>query len=129
MTIAETTTKKSPNPVDVHVGRRVRIRRVLAGMSQTALAEGLGLTFQQLQKYESGSNRISASRLWQISQILDVPIAWFFLGLGDDQEEDTEGLRSKRDTLELVRNIGRCPPDVRKQLRGLVKIVPTASRP
>ena len=120
----ETTSRKSPNPIDVHVGRRVRIRRVLSGMSQTALAEGLGLTFQQLQKYESGANRISASRLWQIGEILDVPIAWFFFGLGDDQEDDpAEELRTKRDTLELVRNIGRCPPNVQKQLRGLVKIV------
>ena len=102
--------KKGPNPVDVHVGRRVRIRRVLCGLSLTALAEQLGLTFQQLQKYESGANRISASRLWQIAQILDVPISWFKL----------EEFRTKRETLELVRNIGTCPPEVQKRFRALL---------
>ena len=117
-------TTKGPNPIDVHVGRRVRIRRVLCGMSQTALATELGLTFQQLQKYESGANRISASRLWQISQTLDVPVAWFFYGLdGEPFDDPSHGLRTKRDTLELVRSIQACPPDVQKQLRGLVKIV------
>ncbi len=111
--------KKGPNPVDVHVGRRVRIRRVLCGLSQTALADQLGLTFQQLQKYESGANRVSASRLWQISQILDVPIAWFFMGIDDDADR-LEEFRTKRETLELVRNIGSCPPDVQRRFRALL---------
>ena len=111
--------KKGPNPVDVHVGRRVRIRRVLCGLSQTALAEQLGLTFQQLQKYESGANRISASRLWQIAQILDVPISWFFMGIDDDTDK-LEEFRTKRETLELVRNIGTCPPEVQKRFRALL---------
>ncbi|MCG8548256.1 MAG: helix-turn-helix transcriptional regulator [Alphaproteobacteria bacterium] len=111
--------KKGPNPIDIHVGRRVRIRRVLCGLSQTALAEQLGLTFQQLQKYESGANRISASRLWQIAQILDVPIAWFFMGIDDDTER-LEEFRTKRETLELVRNIGTCPPEVQKRFRALL---------
>lgn len=70
--------KKNPNPVDVHVGHRIRMRRVLMGMSQEKLGEQLGLTFQQVQKYEKGSNRVSASRLHQISQILGVPVAFFF---------------------------------------------------
>ncbi len=67
-----------PHPVDVHVGARVRQRRVLQGMTQTDLANALGLTFQQVQKYENGRNRISASRLFELSQVLDVPIQYFF---------------------------------------------------
>src|SRR3546814_3378692 len=65
------------NPIDVHVGRRVRLRRTLLGMSQEQLGDALNITFQQVQKYERGSNRISASRLWDIGQILDVPVRFF----------------------------------------------------
>ena len=72
--------KKRPNPVDEHVGRRVRMRRLMLGKSQTDIADALGLTFQQVQKYEKGSNRVSASRLQHISQILQVPVAFFFEG-------------------------------------------------
>lgn len=72
--------KKAPNPVDKHVGSRVRMRRILIGMSQEKLGESLGLTFQQVQKYEKGTNRIGASRLQQISQILGVPVEFFFDG-------------------------------------------------
>jgi transcriptional regulator with XRE-family HTH domain len=72
--------KKTPNPIDRHVGSRVRMRRMLAGVSQEKLGEALGLTFQQVQKYEKGSNRISASRLQQIAQMLEVPVAFFFEG-------------------------------------------------
>lgn len=73
--------KKVPNPIDQHVGSRVRIRRVLVGMSQEKLGEALGLTFQQVQKYEKGTNRIGASRLQQIASILGVTISFFFEGL------------------------------------------------
>jgi transcriptional regulator with XRE-family HTH domain len=72
--------KKIPNPVDRHVGSRVRMRRVLVGLSQEKLGESLGLTFQQVQKYEKGTNRIGASRLQQISRILGVPVEYFFEG-------------------------------------------------
>ncbi len=72
--------KKAPNPIDRHVGSRVRMRRILLGMSQEKLGEALELTFQQVQKYEKGTNRIGASRLQQISQILNVPPAFFFDG-------------------------------------------------
>ncbi|VFU09377.1 Uncharacterized HTH-type transcriptional regulator Smed_0045 [Methylocella tundrae] len=72
--------KKVPNPIDRHVGSRVRMRRVILGMSQEKLGEALGLTFQQVQKYEKGANRIGASRLQQISRTLDVPPAFFFEG-------------------------------------------------
>ena len=72
--------KKVPNPIDRHVGSRVRMRRMLAGVSQEKLGEALGLTFQQVQKYEKGTNRISASRLQQIAKMLGVPVAFFFEG-------------------------------------------------
>ncbi len=72
--------KKSPQPVDKHVGSRIRMRRLMLGMSQTKLADALGITFQQVQKYEKGTNRISASRLQHISSFLEVPIPFFFEG-------------------------------------------------
>ena len=77
--------KKSPGPVDRHIGNRVRMRRNTIGMSQEKLGEALGLTFQQIQKYEKGTNRIGASRLLQIAQILDVGIEYFFEGLPELQ--------------------------------------------
>jgi len=72
---------RSANPVDVHVGTRVRLRRQILKMSQEKLGDNLGVTFQQVQKYERGSNRVGASRLWKMSQVLEVPIAFFFEGL------------------------------------------------
>jgi transcriptional regulator with XRE-family HTH domain len=72
--------KKAPNPIDKHVGSRVRMRRMMLGMSQEKLGDALGLTFQQVQKYEKGTNRIGASRLQQISHTLQVPVAFFFEG-------------------------------------------------
>ena len=77
--------KKVPNPIDRHVGSRVRMRRMLAGVSQERLGEALGLTFQQVQKYEKGTNRISASRLQQIAKMLGVPVAFFFDGAPTDE--------------------------------------------
>ncbi len=81
--------KKVPNPIDKHVGSRVRMRRMMVGMSQEKLGESLGITFQQIQKYEKGTNRIGASRLQQISVVLGVPVAFFFEGVpsySPDQE-------------------------------------------
>jgi len=77
-----------PHPVDRHVGRRVYERRLSLGYSQSDLGRGLGLTFQQVQKYEKGVNRISSSKLWDISRFLDIPIGWFFEGLDADQSSD-----------------------------------------
>ncbi len=71
----------TPHPVDIHVGARIRLRRTLLGMSQEKLGEGVDLTFQQIQKYEKGTNRVSASRLYQFSQALNVPVSFFFDGL------------------------------------------------
>lgn len=82
----KTITKKIPNPIDRHVGSRVRMRRVLVGMSQEKLGEALSLTFQQVQKYEKGTNRIGASRLQQISRILGVPVEYFFEGAPQSQD-------------------------------------------
>jgi transcriptional regulator with XRE-family HTH domain len=76
--------KKSPNPIDIHVGSRVRLRRMMLSMSQEKLGEHLGITFQQIQKYEKGTNRIGASRLQAIARVLNVPVAFFF--------EDAPGL-------------------------------------
>lgn len=78
--------KRQPNPVDIHVGSRLRMRRMLVGMSQEKLGESLGLTFQQVQKYEKGTNRIGASRLYKISQILSVPVNFFFENIPNDEE-------------------------------------------
>lgn len=77
--------KKKPNPIDIHVGSRVRLRRTMLGMSQEKLGEHLGITFQQIQKYEKGANRIGASRLQQISTVLNTPVAFFF--------EDAPGMK------------------------------------
>ena len=74
---------RGPDPIDLHVGSQVRARRILLGLSQEKLADGLGITFQQVQKYERGSNRVSASRLYNMAQLLDVPITYFFEGVED----------------------------------------------
>jgi transcriptional regulator with XRE-family HTH domain len=76
--------RKEPNPIDVHVGSRVRLRRLLVGMSQEKLGEQLGLTFQQVQKYEKGTNRIGASRLYEVSRILNVPVQYFYEEMADN---------------------------------------------
>lgn len=81
--------KKSPNPTDKHVGARVRMRRMMLGMSQEKLGDALGLTFQQVQKYEKGTNRIGASRLQQISNILQVPVSFFFEGAPDNSNAES----------------------------------------
>jgi transcriptional regulator with XRE-family HTH domain len=127
-----------PNPVDVHVGSRVRLRRTLLGMSQEKLADALGLTFQQVQKYERGANRIGASRLHQLSRILEVPVSFFFeeMGVsppaaaqpGDDAAGFEHDPMTKRETLELVRAYYRIPDEkVRKRIFEMVKAVAAAS--
>lgn len=85
--------KKAPNPIDKHVGSRVRMRRMMLSMSQEKLGDALGLTFQQVQKYEKGTNRIGASRLQQISTILQVPVAFFFEGAPNLQPLTGEGFK------------------------------------
>jgi transcriptional regulator with XRE-family HTH domain len=84
--------KKAPNPTDKHVGARVRMRRMMLSMSQEKLGDALGLTFQQVQKYEKGANRIGASRLQQIANILQVPVAFFFEGAPSPEAHPTDGI-------------------------------------
>ena len=112
-----------PHPIDVLVGRGARELRTLAGMSQTAVAERLGLTFQQLQKYEKGHNRISASRLYELAQIFDVPVSYFYEGMeaGKSVPSRDEAL-SKRETLELVKAYyAISDPAVRDSIRRLTQ--------
>ena len=111
-----------PRPVDVHVGGRVKARRTLIGMSQEELGKHVGLTFQQIQKYEKGMDRIAASTLWVFSLVLGRPISWFFEGIGE-QKRKGDDLPAKRDTLKLVRYFSACDPDVQKNLAALVNAV------
>lgn len=126
--------KKKPNPIDVHVGGRVRLRRMLIGMSQEKLGELLGLTFQQIQKYEKGANRIGASRLYQISRILGVPVQFFFEDLDNDIEAPPESMSepdaapfvmdfvSSAEGLSLNRSFTKIEdPRVRKRIVDLIK--------
>ncbi len=114
--------ESGPRPVDVHVGGRVRARRTLIGMSQKELGKRVGLTFQQIQKYEKGMNRIGASRLWHFSLILGQPISWFFEGIGEQKRKGDDPL-AIREALQLVRYLSACDPDVQKHLAALVNAV------
>ncbi len=87
-----TENKKKPNPIDVHVGSRIRLRRNMMSMSQEKLGESLGITFQQIQKYEKGTNRVGASRLQAISSILGVPVSYFFEDAPGGEAVETRGL-------------------------------------
>ena len=139
------------SPVDTHVGARIRLRRTLMGMSQERLGESLGLTFQQVQKYERGVNRVGASRLYDLSRVLDVPISFFFdempeplagmsaapatgsrrvFGFADAQDSfgtgGTDDALTRRETLELVRAYYKITdPSVRKRVFDLIKSMAT----
>ncbi len=126
-----------PNPIDVHVGSRVRLRRRLLDMSQEKLGEAIGLSFQQVQKYERGSNRISASRLFALARVLDVPVGFFFDDMSEDvaarspgQSKGAKGEAvdvgpdpmAKRETLDLVPAYYKIhDASVRKRLLKLIK--------
>lgn len=131
-----------PNPIDIHVGERVRLRRTLLGMSQEKLGAAIGLTFQQIQKYERGLNRIGSSRLWSISQVLNVPVSFFFEDMdeniiGDSAQisglsEDKKSLveidpMNRKQTLELVRAFYRISdPKAANLILELVKVMADA---
>jgi len=130
-----------PNPIDIHVGSRVRLRRTLLGLSQEALSDQVGLSFPQIQKYERGANRMGASRLYQMSRILDVPITYFFegmpAGLTTVEGQVEKGKKgngkgivdpmARRETLELVRSYYKISqPGVRKRIFELVKATGSA---
>ncbi|HLO75418.1 MAG TPA: helix-turn-helix transcriptional regulator [Magnetospirillum sp.] len=114
-----------PDPVDVHVGGRLRLRRTLMGLSQTELARSVGLTFQQVQKYESGANRVSASRLFYIAESLDVPVSFFFDDMqreGGLAEAPKPTYEPDRELLELTRNYRAISDaEVRRGIYELVK--------
>jgi transcriptional regulator with XRE-family HTH domain len=135
-----------PNPIDVHVGGRLRLRRTLLGLSQERLAEAIGVTFQQVQKYERGANRIGSSRLFDLARVLDVPVSYFFeamtasvaartpsrmRGLAETKAEPFEhDAMAKRETLELVRAYYRiADPQVRKRVYELAKSLGKTRRP
>jgi transcriptional regulator with XRE-family HTH domain len=136
--------KGFPNPIDVHVGGRIRLRRTLLGISQTTLAEGIGLTFQQVQKYERGMNRVSSSRLVDLANALDVSVPYFFEEMSATVQGQTPAMlmdvknlprpsdekdpMAKRETLELVRAYYRITdPAVRKRMFELTKAVASRS--
>jgi transcriptional regulator with XRE-family HTH domain len=131
-------TKGTPDSVDVHVGSRLRVRRSLLGLSQERLAESMGLTFQQVQKYERGINRISAGRLFQLSKILEVPITYFYeqiqditgkahayTGLSEEGQDDynaDEDIMNNKETLLLVRTYYMIKdPEARKEIFRFIK--------
>ena len=138
---------KKIHPIDEHVGTRIKQRRAVMNVSQEKLAEALGLTFQQVQKYERGTNRIGASRLYDLSKVLDVPVGFFFeeltdymapgekngsahdySGLAEEQSEYEFDPMAKRETLELVRAYYRIrDPQVRKRLFEMCKVLASAS--
>ncbi len=117
------------HPVDVHVGKRIRHRRWLVGMTQQQLAEKVGIKFQQIQKYETGMNRVSASRLWDISDVLGVSVSFFFDGL-NDKAEDTPvngnipvDIMADKEALALVRSYYAMPENQRRRLFDLARVL------
>ncbi|MBT8415387.1 MAG: helix-turn-helix domain-containing protein [Boseongicola sp.] len=117
------------HPVDVHVGKRIRHRRWMVGMTQQQLAEHVGIKFQQIQKYETGMNRVSASRLWDIAETLSVPVSFFFDGLASESEESIENqtvpgdILADKEALELVRSYYAIPETQRRRLFELARVL------
>ncbi|MQY42805.1 helix-turn-helix domain-containing protein [Epibacterium sp. SM1969] len=116
------------HPVDVHVGKRIRHRRWLIGMTQQQLAEKVGIKFQQIQKYETGANRVSASRLWDISDALEVQVSFFFEGLQEDQQTADgnlvpDDLMTDKEALDLVRSYYAIPENQRRRLFELARVL------
>lgn len=118
------------HPVDVYVGKRVRHRRWMVGMTQQQLAEKVGIKFQQIQKYETGMNRVSASRLWDISEALGVPVAFFFDGIDATASADVAATGSvpadilaDKEALELVRSYYSIPENQRRRLFELARVL------
>ena len=115
-----TVLRDGPDPVDIHVGARVRERRVSLGMSQTDLGEYLRLSFQQIQKYERGATRISASKLWALSNLFEVSVEWFFDGLGE-AGKGQEDVMTRPEARQLARYYSACPASIRNHLRALIR--------
>ncbi len=121
------------HPVDVHVGKRVRHRRWMVGMTQQQLGEAVGIKFQQIQKYETGMNRVSASRLWDIAHAMDVPVSFFFEGLegeGETLSSHTSAagdLLADKEALELIRSYYAMPENQRRRLFDLARALSDAA--
>ena len=126
------------HPVDVHVGKRIRHRRWMVGMTQQQLAERVGIKFQQIQKYETGMNRVSASRLWDIAAALDVPVNFFFDGIAEADTDAVAALEpvetgargdllADKEALELVRSYYAIPEEQRRRLFDLAKVLSDAA--
>lgn len=121
------------HPVDVHVGKRIRHRRWMTGVTQQQLAEKVGIKFQQIQKYETGMNRVSASRLWDIAAALEVSIGFFFEGLEggvggtDSSTELIDGLVADREALDLLRSYNAMPVEQRRSLSDLARVLGDAA--
>lgn len=117
------------HPVDVHVGKRIRHRRWMVGMTQQQLADSVGIKFQQIQKYETGMNRVSASRLWDIARTLGVTIGFFFEGLSDEGGEAAANsdILANKEAMELVRAYYAIPEAQRKRLFDLARVLSEAA--
>jgi len=125
------------HPVDVHVGKRVRHRRWMVGMTQQQLAEKVGIKFQQIQKYETGMNRVSASRLWDIAEALSVPVSYFFEGMDSVDVVSPEAasgasnlpsdILADKEALELVRSYYAIPENQRRRLFELARVLSDAA--
>ncbi len=119
--------------VDVHVGKRIRHRRWMNGTTQQQLAEAVGIKFQQIQKYETGMNRVSASRLWDISRVLNVPVSFFFDGLNPQQSDDVpksdmpSDILTDKEALELLRSYYAIPENQRRRLFELARVLSEAA--
>ena len=114
------------HPVDAHVGKRIRHRRWMVGMTQQQLAEKVGIKFQQIQKYETGMNRVSASRLWDIAESLGVPINFFFDGLAGAEPAMSDAVGDK-EAAELVRSYFAIPEQQRRRLFDLARVLSDAA--
>ena len=126
--VKEIELEHAPNPVDRHVGLRIRLRRRELGVSQEKLAESIGLTFQQVQKYERAANRVSASKLWEIAQALKTSVTYFYEGLGGDDQtpaaQQTQDFMLTTEGLELMAVFPRiAQPALRRKLLELVRTV------
>lgn len=134
--LKETKVASNRNPIDVHVGSRLRQRRTLLGMSQDKLAESLNITFQQVQKYENGINRIGASRLFQVCKVLGVPISFFFdeyqptesdgltMQVAETNTSLADDIMQQKETLNLVRSYYAIPDaNVRKKVLEMIKVL------
>lgn len=117
------------HPVDLHVGKRIRQRRWLVGMTQQQLAEQVGIKFQQIQKYETGANRVSASRLWDISEAMEVPVNFFFEGIEHEvaavgaSDSVPADLMGDKEALDLVRSYYSIPENQRRRLFDLARVL------